>query len=155
MLYISSYIREHADTIDWTDVCIHASVETLEQLAEDFLDDLKWAEISRRTLSEDFIRKHSNRIVFKVLSSNVNILSYSDQFYKDFGHMIYWDNIWMFRKTSEKFMRKNIEYINWDLISRYQILPRSFRLDFKDKLHWKYIDIIKNNMVDSSYNIEE
>ncbi len=61
----------------------------------------------------------------------------------------------MFRKTSEEFMRKNIEYIDWDLISRYQILPSSFRTEFKDKLNWKCIDIIQNNMIESGFKIEE
>lgn len=149
IVYIPSYIREHADTIDWAEVCTYASLETIEQLADDFSDDLKWGLISRRTLSEEFVRKHSNRIIFKFLSSNMNVLSYSDQFYKDLGHLISWNNIWMFRKTSEEFMRKNIEYIDWDLISRYQILPRSFRSDFKDKLHWDHID-----MVESGYKIQ-
>lgn len=110
------YVIQHADTIDWLNVCGCVPVGLLYELSEDFSDMFDWFFVSiRMDLTAEFIRKHSDKLEWENISyfSKIEVISsLVDEFY---------DKI----SLSELSMRADASSDLYDKISRKQELHES------------------------------
>lgn len=83
------------------------------------------------TLSEDFIRKFSDKVNWKNISWS-QILT--ESFIREFKDKVDWDFISYRQILSEDFMREFADKLNWECITQTQVLSEQFIFDFKDKL---------------------
>lgn len=86
-----------------------------EELLNVFGDSrLRWSMLSRnRYLSEDFIRKHKDSIVFHKLNPQK---VYSDEFLWEFKDQLDWDTLSLLSWMDVSLIEKYEDYINWKLI---------------------------------------
>lgn len=62
----------------------------------------------------------------------------------------YLDLITLTKHLSEKFIRRYLDYINWDYLSQFQKLSEDFIIEFEDKINWDDISsfqILSENFI--------
>lgn len=75
-----------------------------------------------------------------LLISTEEDLYYCDDFLLDFSDKIYWNKVSKrHQELSEKFIMKFQDYLDWDLISIYQVLTEKFMSEFREKINWTFI----------------
>ena len=89
----------------------------------------------KETLTEDFMRKYSGYLNWKLLSQNQKM---SEDFCLEFYDKIDWMTILNRGFISENFLRNHSNVIKWDYVSRSQMnLSIDFVREFQDKIEWR------------------
>ena len=81
---------------------------------------------------EDIIRRYSGKIELNEISK------------QKFSDKVDWENISLFQKLSEDFIRKFSDKVHWRNISRCQELSEDFIREFGDKVDWDNIFMYQN-----------
>lgn len=178
--YTKEYIITHADSIDWKLVSEFASIDVISEISDLFAEDLVFRLISKRELSEEFVRKFFSALDWFSICKNSNVQNYSESFFKDcrfntktfFWFYIsqiknlsedflekHFDNLDLFKvisnsSLSEDFIRKYQDRLDWLLISEFQVLSNSFKEEFKDKLNFEKIQLREENVKPEDYTFE-
>ena len=94
---------------------------------------ISWYSVSRKPLSEDFIRKFKDKINWSCISRYQKL---SENFIREFQNEVYWSFISQYQILSENFIREFKEKVVWEFISIYQKLSEDFIIEFKNEVNW-------------------
>lgn len=157
------FIRKNADRLNWSTICKVSPVKAIQNLVNDYSDEINWNIISTRILPESFIREHESKLSWMLLMRNSIVdIEHSKQFFVDFGNKINWEFIvrgkflteefiekhqenldWLkiveYQRLSEKFIRKHLDKLDFKALAKYQILSQKFITEFSDVLPWYLI----------------
>ena len=138
--FTAEFYIQYKDKLNWFNVCNNnrcLSESVIEECSE-FMD---WCALSECVkLTEDFVRKHEDKISWNNLSGNLEC-KFSLDFISEYKDKWNWYYICDYYSLPEDFIRQHIDYINWYSISRYRILSSQLIRDFADKVDWKGISI--------------
>ena len=87
-----------------------------------------WILISKKNLSEDFIREFKDKVFWYFISKYQTL---TEDFIREFKHKVYWSCISRFQTLSEDFIREFQHKVVWVWISRYQTLSEDFIREFQ------------------------
>ena len=100
------------------------------------VEDINWNTISRKPLSEKFIREFKNNVNWYNISMFQQL---SENFIKEFQNEVDWDCISKHQKLSEDFIIEFQNDVRWYYISKLQKLSENFIREFKNKVNWVWI----------------
>lgn len=110
--FTKEYIIQHADTINWEHVCSIACLDVIYEIADDFHEEFYWLNISKRALSENFIRKFDNKIKWNYIMNGRHVVKYSNQFFLDYCDKISWNQLDMIEnRFGVKFNRVQLDAV--------------------------------------------
>ena len=102
------------------------------------VSDEEWSGISKNNiLSEDFIRKYSDKVNWFYISSSQKL---SCQFIEEFQDKVDWNNISRYQKLNIDFLNQFKNKVNWNLITIYQLDNFEFINKFSKYLNWNQIE---------------
>lgn len=146
--YISRYqilsewfIDSFQDRINWN--CISSNQELIEWFIHRHRNDVNWHYISQyQRLSIEFIIGHTNFVNWKYITQyQQSISNLIDSFptndnslLNDIKDKLDWDWISQYKILNRSFVIKYCDYLNWNKICKYQNLDDSLILSIHDKL---------------------
>ena len=101
--------------------------------------DIEWLYVFKyNNLSESFMEKFQNKLVFQCISK-YQVLS--ENFIEKYKDRLDWFFVSAYQKLSESFIEKHKDKVSWAMISKFQKLSEPFIEKHKEKLDWFYITI--------------
>ena len=105
-----------------------------EDFIREFRNDVNWGYISRyQKLSENFMREFQNKVYWCYITIHQKL---SEEFIREFEDKVDWVWICFRQKLSEDFIREFQYKVSWVSISKFQKLSENFIREFQDKVDW-------------------
>lgn len=99
-------------------------------------NDIHWANMSRKKLTEEFIRKYSDNLDMYLVTVYSDL---SESFIREYIDVLNIDTICQYQYLSMNFIDGFRDIINWDLVSKYQFLTEYFIEKNCNDVNWKHI----------------
>jgi hypothetical protein len=127
-------IEAHKDEIDWS--AVSGSRHFTQEFLEKYQDHLDWAVVcdcQLDALTEDFIRKHLDKIAWPQLDTR----NLSEAFINEFADKGINFNQVIARERSEAFLERHLDKLDWKRLSNRSWLTETFIEKHKEKFDWE------------------
>lgn len=129
------------------------------EFVEFFIPNLNWEIISEQILTETFLNKFQNNILWFYIFKNhknynieflkfhknkvnmqfLSMCELTDEFIRNFFYDIFSDytkDYYIFNNLSLELLKEFESEIDWDIVSKFQIPKTQFLLEFKNSINW-------------------
>lgn len=116
------FIRVYQHFVDWEMISFRCRMS--EDFIEEFSDKVIWTTIARKRLSEQFIKKHYEKL------SSSSFLFIVNEVSESFLSSILTPNLLFKQRLSDKFIIDNFDKINWTNLSTYNNFSTTILVQF-------------------------
>ncbi|ALN97803.1 tryptophan repeat gene family protein [Bacillus phage vB_BpuM-BpSp] len=128
-------------SVNWDSVSSDSKLFLSESFIEEYIDDLNMIKISKnQTLSKDFIDKYKHKMNIFALNNLVMYQKVSEDFLRSYAFSLNWEYVSECQKLSETFIEEFHDLVDWCRIGENQKLSEEFLIKHMSRLSLKDLE---------------